>query len=186
MSAGPPLFVAGTSRCALLLSSLRQIGEDDWQRSYVDERSGIVWIRFRLWDYHGSGPDCLRRGNPDLKQIIETIERSRDVAEIAAAAHFLANELPGRQENYEPLLRAMERTEAKPWSVAEALNVATAIVWSGIDIPFNHRDPNGRSVAEIYADFEHFRQLATRAASLKQRAEALLGRPIERDIRIFD
>lgn len=186
MNAVPPLLIASKSRLAAFLPTLRLLRKEEWQSVYLDESTRIEWIMFPLWDYHGPGPNCLRRGNPTLDDLLSRIECATEDAEVAATAYYLANDLPSAKENYGPLIERLEMMERAPWSERQARNAALAVAWSAADRPFNHRDPLGKPMAEVNADYQHFSSLALRAGSLKERAEALLGCSISQKSTAFE
>jgi hypothetical protein len=170
-----PLFIAARSKIAEFLPRLHQVQKADWSADYLDQATGERWIRYPLWDYHGPGPECLRRGDPDLSEILDCIGSSHDDAEVAAAAFHLVNEHPGRKENYTPLVEYLEAlVQGKP-SVRQLRNAALAVSWSAANQPFNSRDPSGKSIEQVNADYRHFLEIATRAGAVKARAEGELG-----------
>jgi hypothetical protein len=173
-----PLFVASRSQIQALLPALELRCKQEWQSVYVDPGSSAEWILYPLWDYHGPGPNCLRRGNPSADEVLACIASSEQDAEVSAAAYHFANELPGTKENYAALLETLESMLFGSPSVRMARNVALAITWSGADRPFNHRDPTGKAAEQVSTDFQYFAALAQRAAALKARAETLLGRSV--------
>jgi hypothetical protein len=170
-----PLFVASRSRIREMLPTLQLRREEEWQSVYVDPATSVEWIQYPLWDYHGPGPNCLRRGNPALEEVLTCIGTSEEDSEVSAAAYHLAHELPGTKENYEPLIERLESLFAAEPSARVARNVALAITWSGIETPFNHRSPMGKSIEQVNADYRYFAALAERSSSLKTRVQALLG-----------
>ncbi|WP_271009085.1 hypothetical protein [Paucibacter sp. B51] len=170
-----PLFFAARSRIAELLPRLHLVQKADWSADYLDQATGERWIRYPLWDYHGPGPDCLRRGDPDLGEILECIGSSHDDAEVAAAAFHLVNEHPARKENYAPLVDYLEGLVQGRPSVRQLRNAALAIIWSAANQPFNSRDPSGKSIEQVDADYRHFVEIAARARAVKARAEEELG-----------
>lgn len=170
-----PLFVASKSELAKRLPRLHLVRQEEWHSVLRERDSEVKWVRFPLWDYHGPGPECLRRGNPDIREILDSIENSSSDSEVAAAAYYLVNDLPEGKENLLPLVEHLEEVERRPWSPRQARNSALAVAWSSADKPFNHRDPRGKPIAQVSADHEHFKALAARAGELKARAEALVG-----------
>jgi len=170
-----PLFVASRSQIQKILPTLQLRRKEEWQSVYVDPVTSVEWIQYPLWDYHGPGPNCLRRGNPSIEEVLACISSSRQDTEVAAAAYHLANELPGTKENYAPLIDRLESLLSTDASQHIARNVALAIAWSDADHPFNHRGPTGKTIEQINSDYRHFAALAERSIAIKARAEAILG-----------
>ncbi len=81
---------------------------DEWLAIYVDPETAEEWTRYVLWDYHGPGPVCFRRGSPTLAQAPEAIEHADTDAEVAAATLCAVSELPGGKENLQPLVEHLE------------------------------------------------------------------------------
>jgi hypothetical protein len=181
-----PLFVASKSELAKRLPELLLVRQEEWQSLLKEQDTGVEWIKFPLWDYHGPGPVCLRRGNPTVVQILDSVENSSSDSEVAAAAYYLVNDLPDGKENYLPLVEHLEKIERRPWSRRQARNAALAVAWASADKPFNHRDPKGKSNAQVSADYEHFKNLATRASALKGRAESLVGETLSQHVTSFE
>lgn len=71
-----PLFVASRFRVEQMTSILSLLRQEDWQSVYVDPSSSEQWIRLALWDYHGSGPIYLHRGNPSIEEIFNCLEQN--------------------------------------------------------------------------------------------------------------
>ena len=170
-----PLFVASRSAIRDLLSSLQLRRKEEWRSVYVNPATSEEWIQYPLWDYHGPGPNCLRRGSPSLGDALACVEKSENDAEVSAAAYHLANELAAFKENYEPLVERLEAMSSSSPNERVTRNIALAVAWSQVDCPFNHRDPIGKSIEQVNADYAHFAALAKRATALKARAEAALG-----------
>ena len=180
------MFAASGSQITEIMSSLRLLREEEWQTVYIDANLSEEWIRYPLWDLHGPGPICLRRGNPSLEDILRCIEQSESDAEVSAAAYHLVNILDGGKENYAPLVERLESAiEAGPTSRLMR-NAALAIAWSQADRPFNHRSPLGKNPEQVEFDYEYFVAMANRASAIKTSAEAALGLKISQKSTSFE
>ena len=149
--------------------------QEEWQTIYIDPKTSEEWVLYPLWEYHGPGPNCLRRGTPTLSELLSCIQESQDDAEVSAAAFHLANELVGGRENYQPLLDCLELMTSNCSNERILRNVGLAIAWSRIEHPFNSRPIIGKSADQIKTDYEHFVGIANRASALKAKVEAVLG-----------
>ena len=181
-----PLFVASQSQVKRLLGVLQVKRKEEWQTVYFDPANDVEWILHPLWDYHGPGPEGLRRGNPSLAEILNCIAGSDQDSEVSAAAYYLVNELDDEEESYGALVDMLERLVAPGGNKREFRNAALAIAWSHVDRPFNHRSPMGKSMQQINEDYEHFVALAARAEAIKMKAEDSLGYVITQQSTSFE
>ena len=179
----PPLFVAAKSEVQALEARLRLVRGGEWQAIFVDPSTAEEWTRYLLWDYHGPGPACFRRGVPTLAQALGALENATTDTEVVAATLYAVNELPEAKENLSPLVAQLEVLIGRD-KTAFARKVALALAWSQAGEAFNHRNPDGKSFAEVTADYDFFKSLATRAARLKKTAEEVCG-PVTRDTALF-
>ena len=170
-----PLFVASRAEIAVRLPSLSLLRHEEWQSVYVDPATAEEWFKYSLWDYHGLGPVCLRRGDPSVQDVLACIGSSHEDSEVAAAAYHLANAMVESKENYAPLVSWLEALLSSVPSMRVARNVALAVAWSSADHAFNYRDPVGKRIEQVEGDYRHFAGVANRAATVKAQAEALLG-----------
>jgi len=181
-----PMFVASSSRISEMISSLRLLREEEWQSVYIDSNSMEEWIRYPLWDHHGPGPICLRRGNPSLEDILRCIEQSESDAEVSAAAYHLVNILDGGKENCAPLIERLESAFETVTTSRLMRNAALAIAWSQADRRFNYRSPLGKTPEQVEFDYEYFVAMANRASVIKTSAEAVLGLTISQKSTSFE
>jgi hypothetical protein len=158
---------------------------EEWQSVYLDATTGDEWFRYPLWDYHGPGPECLRRGNPALSDILKCIVETDQDTEVSAAAFHLVNCLDGHAENLRPMLDRLETVASSNPSARVLRNIALAIAWTKAERSFNHRSPLGKSPAEVSADAELFQGLSERAASLKVTVEGRLGYGVSQKTTVF-
>ena len=183
--ASAPLFIASTSRVAARLARLRLHAKGDWETTYIDPVSREQWIAYPLWDYHGPGPTGLRRGSPLPEEVIARIAETEFADEAAAAAYYLAHEVPQGYEHFESLVERLELKSRTLGSVVDQRNIALAIAWSGIEKAFNHRSTIGKQAAEVEEDAQYFAGLAERVRVLASRAERLVGRATTNDPAVF-
>jgi hypothetical protein len=183
---GTPLFIASRALIAARLPSLRLLRKEEWQSVYVDPATSQEWIEYPLWDYHGPGPNCLRRGEPSIQDILTCISSSDQDSEVAAAAYHLSNAMDKSKENYARLIEWLEILLSSAPSARVAKSVALAVAWSNADRPFNHRDPVGKGIEQVDADYNYFAGLASRAAAVKAQAEAMLGSSISQKSTSFE
>jgi hypothetical protein len=178
-----PLFIATRTAIAAVAGRLSLLRKDDWSALYVDPATSEIWTRYPMWDYHGSGPECLRRGTPNLSETLESIEQAEGDAEVAAASYYAVNDLPGGKENLQSLVERLERLMQQDQETFSR-KVLLAITWTHADKAFNHRNPAGKSRAEVSADYEHFKSIAARAATLRTLAEQVCGK-VTQDSAVF-
>jgi hypothetical protein len=178
-----PIFIATKSEIAALAAKLRLLRKEEWCSVYVDPATSEQWTRFPMWDYHGPGPECFRRGTPTITQTLEAIEFARTDAEVAAATLYAVHELSEGKENLLPLVKHLEQLLQRDKN-AFSRKVALAVTWSHAANAFNHRNPVGKGINEVSADYEHFKSLALRATALKASAEELCGE-VTQDSAVF-
>jgi hypothetical protein len=179
------LFIASRGQIDELVPLLRLQRREEWYSLYLDPRDGTTWRRFPLWYTHGPGPECLRRDPLRLHAILGRISSSTQDSEVAAAAFYLVNEFVGCRENLGPLVETLTAMMAGGASVRDARNVALAIAWSHADVPFNHRNPIGKTPADVEADYGYFVGLARIATALRAEAEVIAGR-VRQDESVLD
>jgi len=124
-----PRFIATKSAIAATCGRLSLVRKEDWRVLYLDPASSEEWTQYSMWDYHGPGTECLRRGTPNLHETLEAIEQAEEDAEVAAASYCVVNELPGGMENLESFverLGQLMQTDEKAFS----RKVALAVAWS--------------------------------------------------------
>jgi hypothetical protein len=178
-----PLFIATKSAVVAACETLSPLRSEDWRVLYLDPATSEEWTRYPMWDYHGPGPECLRRGTPNLQQALDAIELAENDAEVAAASYYAVNELPDGKENLQPLMERLERLMRQD-EKAFSRKVALAVVWSHAEKAFNHRNPAGKSYGEVSADYEHFKSIAARALGLRSAAERVCGK-VSQDSAVF-
>lgn len=121
-----------------------------------------------------------------MDDILACIEQSQDDAEVSAAAFFLVNDVHASKENYEPLVVKLEQLVAESDDKRVLRNVALAVAWSKVDVPFNHRNPDGKTIQAVNADYEYFVVLARRASTLMAKVQEVLGYAVSQQSTSFE
>lgn len=174
----PAKFIVSEAAIAAAIQTLNSIGNDSWHRLYRDPKNGQVWYLTEYDDWEPEVPQSLRSGNPSVEDTLEFIARSNELHAVAAAAYYLTTTHPARKENIEALVRFAEDALVQDGTPETSERLATALVWADADTPFNHRPVTGKPYSEIEADYNHFKELAARAAALIAAAGKRVGHTI--------
>jgi hypothetical protein len=184
-----PFFIAERSRIDVALQSFQRTGElhDGFVTCYLDPKTGDEWLLYRLWDYHGSGPPCLRRrAEPSLGELLALIATTKSDAEVAAAVLYIKTQRGGH-ENYPALLASLEATLKDDPTPRKLRNILVALEWLAIEgNASNWRPIEGKSFEAIERDYQEAVALGKRAEALRVVAERRSGLTMDQDSGIFD
>lgn len=140
---------------------------------YVDPKSRNKWEKY---EFEWEGEPLFRIGlrrfpYPSIGETIQIALYSKFEDEVAGAAALLYEYDRQGQDVREPLLNSIEQVIHDI-----SRDRFEAIYWrSEIFDPTNNRDVKGKSIGEIEADANHYRETATRAKALHARIIAAAG-----------
>ncbi|NUZ06109.1 hypothetical protein [Piscinibacter koreensis] len=118
--------------------------------------------------------ETLIRGTPTFASVLDCICASRHDDEVVVAVSYLND-----PRGFEVFLARLESLADSATDRRSMRNIALALACSPVSVPYNYRGYEGKSMAQIEADYAYFVALARRAATLKARAEASIGETID-------
>ena len=116
------------------------------------------------------------RNHTTLEHVMTCIIEARYTHEIAVACAWI------RWQDYERIVEHLEQIVITSSSRTQLKNVARTVVWSNIDNAYNHFGSHGKTMLQIEADYEFFKDLAARAAKVRHISEERVGMRFSRRV----
>jgi hypothetical protein len=143
--------------------------DDGWVEKYIDNSSGIEWLKYQTnSEYHGGGhANLMRLPEPTTTELIDiAINSEFDDEALAAANRLCDNEKFENKEFRQKLIEKLKAKGIQKLTEKEKSRLKMVITSSNLDQPGNRKEIVGKSIKEIEGDSQFFQMISIEAISI--------------------